>query len=103
LEEVYRILKPSGVLFIFSPNRWFPFETHGVQLKPSGRRVPHWIPLIPYIPLQCGKVFFDYWARNYWQGELGAMVKATGFSIIERTFVWLTFEDISGRQPWFIT
>jgi SAM-dependent methyltransferase len=33
LDEVYRILKPGGILFIFSPNRWFPFETHGVFLR----------------------------------------------------------------------
>jgi ubiquinone/menaquinone biosynthesis C-methylase UbiE len=102
LEEVYRILKPNGVSFIFSPNRWFPFETHGVHLKSSGQRVPHWIPLVPYIPLQLGNLFFDYWARNYWQGELAGMVEAAGFSIVERSFIWLTFEDISGRQPQFI-
>ncbi len=102
VDEVHRILKPGGLLFIFSPNRWFPFETHGVRLKRSKRPVPHWLPFIPYIPLGVGKIFFDYWARNYWQGELAGMVKASGFSILERTFVWMTFEDISGRQPWFV-
>ncbi len=102
LGEVYRILKPGGMLFIFSPNRWFPFETHGVRWRGSERRVPHWIPLIPYVPLRVGKVFFDYWARNYWQRELAAMARSAGFGIVERSFVWLTFEGISGRQPAFI-
>ena len=102
LAEVFRILKPGGLLFIFSPNRWFPFETHGVRLKSSGRRVPHWIPFVPYLPLPLGKTVFDYWARNYWQGQLAALVKASEFSILERSFVWLTFEGISGRQPPFI-
>ena len=102
LREVYRILKPGGLLFIFSPNRWFPFETHGVHLRQSDRRVPHWVPFIPYIPVRLGKIAFDYWARNYGQRELAEMVNASGFFIVERTFVWLTFEDISGRQPHLI-
>jgi SAM-dependent methyltransferase len=99
LDEVYRILKPNGFLFISSPNRWFPFETHGVRIRQSGRRVPHWVPFVPYIPLRLGGLVFDYWARNYWQGEIAKMAEVSGFSIVERAFLWLTFEDISGHQP----
>src|SRR5215510_12133412 len=102
LREVYRILRPGGLLFIFSPNRWFPFETHGVRLRQLDRPVPHWVPFIPYIPLRLGKIAFDYWARNYGQRELAEMANASGFFIVDRTFVWLTFEDISGRQPHLI-
>jgi ubiquinone/menaquinone biosynthesis C-methylase UbiE len=103
LDEVHRILKPGGRLFIFSPNRWFPFETHGVRLKRSGRRVSHWTPFIPYIPLRLGGLVFDYWARNYWQSEISSLTKASRFSIIEHAFIWLTFEGISGRQPRIIS
>jgi SAM-dependent methyltransferase len=102
LAEIHRILKPNGLLFIFSPNRWFPFETHGVRMKRSGRQVPHWVPFIPYIPVRCGRILFDYWARNYWQDELANLAERSGFSMIERSFVWLTFENISGRQPGLI-
>jgi len=99
LREVYRILKPSGILFVFSPNRWCPFETHRVKFRWPGRWVPHWMPFIPYIPLRWGKFIFHYGARNYWQNELADMASAAGFSIVERSFVWLTFEGISGKQP----
>jgi SAM-dependent methyltransferase len=99
LAEVFRVLKPGGLLFVFSPNRWFPFETHGVFLRRSGRRVPHWIPFIPYLPLSIGGRFLHYWARNYWQGQLAELVQASGFKVIERSFVWLTFEGISRHQP----
>jgi SAM-dependent methyltransferase len=99
LQEVHRILKPEGTLFIFSPNRWFPFETHGVRWKGSGRKLPHWVPFVPYMPLRLGQRFFDYWARNYWPFELRRLVRETGFTVLERTYVWLTFENISGSQP----
>jgi ubiquinone/menaquinone biosynthesis C-methylase UbiE len=98
LREVHRILKPSGLLFIFSPNRWFPFETHRVRFKWNGREAPVWMPFIPYLPLRLGGIFFRYGVRNYWQKELADMAKTGGFSIVDRSFVWLTFEGISGKE-----
>jgi len=44
--------------------RLYPFETHGVFWCGTGRRVPHTIPGIPWIPLSLGTRLFDYWARN---------------------------------------
>jgi ubiquinone/menaquinone biosynthesis C-methylase UbiE len=99
LTEIARVLKSNGKLIVFSPNRWFPFETHGVRLRRNNRAVPPYVPLIPYLPLPVGKQFFHYWARNYWQSELAEMMTGQGFEILERTFVWQTFEGISGRQP----
>jgi SAM-dependent methyltransferase len=102
LREVYRILKPGGILFIFSPNRWFPFETHCVNLKNSQRQIPHWVPLIPYIPVRLGEKFLFYWGRNYWQSEMAGLATGSGFSLLERNYVWQTFENISGSQPGWI-
>ncbi len=99
LQEVRRVLQPGGLLFIFSPNRWFPFETHSVQFRGSGRRLPHWVPLVPYLPLRLGQRFLKYWARNYWQRELQQLVRDAGFTIVKTGFLWQTFEGISGRQP----
>ncbi len=99
LQEVARVLKVGGILFIFSPNRCFPFETHGVYWKRSGRPVPHWMPFVPYVPLVAGRGIFRYWARNYWPGELARLARAAGFTVINRSYIGLTFENISGRQP----
>jgi len=103
LAEIARVLKTNGTLFVFSPNRWFPFETHGVHWRRSGHRVPHWVPFVPYVPLRFGQRVFDYWARNYWQDELANLVQSHGFTLLERAYVWQTFEGISGKQPWLIS
>jgi ubiquinone/menaquinone biosynthesis C-methylase UbiE len=102
LREVNRVLKPGGVLLIFSPNRRHPFETHGASVKGSSRRIPHYVPLIPYLPLSLSTTVMDFWARNYWPGELRQLVRSAGFRIAHTDYVWQTFEGISNHQPAFI-
>ncbi len=100
LSEVLRILKPGAALVVFSPNRLYPFETHGVRWKSTGRAIlPHGTLFIPYVPLRLGKRFFDYPARNYFPSELNRIVCEAGFEIVHRTYMWQTFENISGSQP----
>ena len=99
LREVHRVLRPGGVLLIFSPNRRYPFETHGAFVKGSTRRIPHYVPMIPYIPLPVARQVMDFWARNYWPGELRRLVKDAGFDIAHTDYVWQTFEGISNNQP----
>jgi SAM-dependent methyltransferase len=98
LQEVARVLRPGGHLFVFSPNRWYPFESHGVYLRGTQKRLPVWTPLIPWIPVNLGKNWFSYWARNYWPGQLRAMVRSAGFDVVSAGWVWQTFEGISGSQ-----
>ena len=45
--EICRVLKPGGELLMTVPNRWFPFENHGMRIGPwnIGR-----VPLLPYFP-----------------------------------------------------
>ena len=99
LAEIHRILSPGGKLIVLSPNRWYPFETHGVLWKGTDKMVPRFVPLVPYVPVAIGSKFFQYWARNYWQGELAGIVRAAGFKIIDRSWIWQTFENISRSQP----
>lgn len=103
LRQIRRVLKPDGKLIIFAPNRVFPFETHGVYWRGTKRKVPAYTPLIPYIPVSVGEVFFDYWARNYWQHQLRELISGNGFRILNLNYVWQTFENISGHQPQAIT
>lgn len=102
LVEIHRVLKPGGTLILFSPNRRFPFETHGVALKRSGRRIPHYMPLVPYLPLSIAGMVLEFWARNYWPRELRKLVTDAGFRIAHKDYLWQTFENISRHQPAFV-
>lgn len=103
LLEIKRVLKPGGILIIFSPNRFYPFETHSVKLKSSNKNLPIYIPGIPYIPLWIGRLLFKYNARNYWPKELKKLVQSSSFTIIKVDYIWQTFENISGVQPKIVT
>jgi SAM-dependent methyltransferase len=100
LREIHRVLVPGGRLIVFSPNRRYPFETHGVTWRGSGRRVrPARTLFVPYVPVALGQRVFDYPARNYWPAELRSMIEGAGFAIERTGYLWQTFENISGSQP----
>ena len=103
LSEIFRILKPLGMLAVISPNRLYPFETHGVTCRLTHKALaPHWTPLVPYVPLFIGRHLFSYHARNYFPGELRRLIAAAGFQIVHRTYFWQTFENVTGQQPGWV-
>lgn len=48
LREINRVLKPGGRLAITTPNRWFPFETHGILMH-GHRYSPLRAPFLTWI------------------------------------------------------
>jgi SAM-dependent methyltransferase len=92
LAEIRRVLKPHGVLALMSPNRYFPFEGHGMRLGDRSVNMP--VPILPWLPSALAMRFMR--ARNYWPGELRDLVRAAGFEIVRTESVFPVFEV----YPW---
>jgi SAM-dependent methyltransferase len=89
LAEAHRVLRPGGAIAVMSPNRWFPFEGHGMKM-PGNRvlRVP--VPILPWLPERLTRPARR--ARGYWPGQLAAMVGDAGFEDVENESVFPVFE-----------
>jgi ubiquinone/menaquinone biosynthesis C-methylase UbiE len=89
LSESWRVLRPGGHLALFSPNRLFPFEGHGLRLTAS-RGLGFPVPIVPWLPHRFTARFAQ--ARNYWPWELRQLVEDAGFTVVTASGVLPVFE-----------
>lgn len=85
--EFARVLRPGGECLITVPNRWFPFENHGMKI--GGREFARRIPLLPYVPLLHDRLSL---ARVFTVRTLDRLFLANGFSRVALDYLWPTFE-----------
>ena len=77
VREAHRVLKGGGHLVVFVPNRFYPFETHGVYWRGKYRFGN--IPLVNYLP-------------DAWRNRLCPHVRA-----YTKRRLWHLFEGLPGR------
>jgi ubiquinone/menaquinone biosynthesis C-methylase UbiE len=94
LTEIRRILRPGGTLIALVPNRYFPFEGHGMRL--GARRLDVPVPILPWLPWRLSRRFMR--ARNYWPSEVRQLIQEQGFNVIGQESVFPIFE-VYGRLP----
>jgi ubiquinone/menaquinone biosynthesis C-methylase UbiE len=89
IDEIHRVLEPGGRFLITSPNRWFPFETHGFFFLREKRWAPKWGPFLPWIiPLH--RRLAD--ARSFTVRGLSRQIEAEGFRLVGVDYIMPPFD-----------
>jgi SAM-dependent methyltransferase len=94
--EACRVLKPGGHLVIYTPNRWYPFETHGFYWR--GQYHYGNIPLVNYLPDRWRNRLCPH-VRAYTRRELDALLSdCLGQTVVHRG-IFAGYDNIVARYP----
>lgn len=97
LQEIYRVLKPSGEFVVTVPNKWWIFETHGARLP-----VLKWnrVPFFSWLP----QPLHRRWAlaRIYRRPQIRALLESAGFQVVASTYITAPLDVLRPRllQTW---
>ena len=95
VRDALRVTKPGGKVMIFAPNRFYPFETHGVYL--GKRYVFGNIPLVNYLPDPARKRLVPH-ARAYTRAGLERLTRGLPCRWAEWTVIFPGFDNIVARK-----
>ena len=96
VHEMVRTLKPGGRIVLFCPNRWYPFETHGIYWRGTyhfGNK-----PLVNYLPLPCRNQLVPH-VRIYTRKNLNELFHNLPVRFIKRTVIFGGYDNIIDRFP----
>ena len=92
--EMMRVLKPGGRAVIFSPNRGYPFETHGVYWYGKyhfGNKL-----FVNYLPRFLRDRLAPH-VRVYSQRDMQKLFEGMSVRFIERTIIFGAYDNIIAR------
>lgn len=94
LAEMIRVLKVGGRAVIFCPNRWYPFETHGIYWKDKyyfGNKL-----FVNYLPRFLRDKLAPH-VRVYSRADLQKLFDGLPVKFIERTVIFGAYDNIIAR------
>ena len=94
IREMVRVLKPGGRAIIFSPNRGYPFETHGIYWKGKyhfGNKL-----FVNYLPRALRDKLAPH-VRIYSKHDMQKLFDGLPVKFIERTIIFGAYDNIIAR------
>jgi len=95
--EVTRVLAPGGRGVVFVPNRWWPFETHGIYWRGQYRFGN--MPLVNYLPDAARNRLAPH-VRVYTGRGLRALFAGLPVRIVCHTRVFPGYDNLTARRPY---
>ncbi|MCI0521929.1 MAG: class I SAM-dependent methyltransferase [Chloroflexi bacterium] len=94
--EMARLLRPGGRAVIFTPNRGYPFETHGVTWR--GRYRFGNIPLVNYLPRRWRDRLAPH-VRVYSTRDMDRLFAGLPLRVVEKSILFGAYDNIIARWP----
>ena len=94
--EMVRVLRPSGRIVLFVPNRGYPFETHGIFWR--GRYRFGNIPLVNYLPRRLRNRLAPH-VRVYTRRDLKNLFTSLPVRVVRQTVIFGAYDNIIARWP----
>jgi SAM-dependent methyltransferase len=96
IQEMIRVLKPGGRLILFCPNRWYPFETHGIYWRGTYRFGNK--ALVNYLPRPLRNRLAPH-VRVYSRRDLDVLFRDLPVEIKARSVIFGGYDNIIYRFP----
>jgi SAM-dependent methyltransferase len=94
--EMVRVTRPGGRILIFSPNRWYPVEQHGIFWR--GRYIFGNIPLVNYLPAPLRNRLAPH-VRAYTGRQLRRLFHHLPVRVVHHGRIFGGYDNIERRLP----